>query len=186
MTLLSDVLDAMSKTILSPSASCFSSSFQNHTESKKIISQQLERAVDGLYSHFIWSSGKKRRSVATHALPIAFQEEHGGDSSFAAELAREIWSFSDGAKSFSSHLRAVIVTILRAAQNQLRSKTFWSHSDKVVKSVNNKRERKTKRRETLPKGESLRSETKSMSNHDEEEANMSFFDVPHSAIKLRH
>ena len=51
----------------------------------------------GFIPIFIQSSGKKRRSVVTHALPIAFQEEHGGDS-FAAELAREIWSFSDGQK----------------------------------------------------------------------------------------
>ena len=88
-------------------------------------------------------------------------------------------------KSFSSHLRAGHHTISRAASNKRISdpKHFGRIHIKVVKSVNNKRERKTKRRETLPKGASLHLGTKSMSNHDEEEANMSFFDVPHSMIE---
>ena len=60
----------------------FSSSFQNHTASKK--DHFPTTGKDGglmLFPFFIQSSGKKRRSVATHALPIAFQEEYGGDSS---------------------------------------------------------------------------------------------------------
>ena len=188
-TLLSDVLDAMSKDdSLGPSASwlLIELSKSYRIEERSFPNNWKRWWMDALFPFFIQSSGKKRRSVATHALPIAFQEEHGGDSSFAAELAREIWSFSDGAKSFSSHLRAgAIVTIMRAARNaQLCDpKHFGRIHIKVVKSVNNKRERKTKRRETLLKGESLHLGTKSMSNHDEEEANMSFFDVPHSLIE---
>jgi hypothetical protein len=139
-----------------------------------------------LFPFLIQSDGKKRRSVATHALPIAFQEECGGDSSFAAELARDVLSFDDGGESFSSHLRAgTIVTITRAARNaQLcDQKVFCRIRSKVVKSANNKRERKKKRKEAFSKGESMHLGTNSTCSYDDEEVEGFFLDVPHSMIE---
>lgn len=188
-SILSDILDAMSKDdSLGPSASWFlielSKSYRIEESSFPISWKRWW--TDALFPFLIQSDGKKRRSVATHALPIAFQEECGGDSSFAAELARDVLSFDDGDESFSSHLRAgAIVTITRAARNaQLCDpKVFCRIRSKVVKSANNKRERKKKRKEVFSKGESMHLGTNSTCSYDDEEVEGSFFDVPHSMIE---
>lgn len=188
-TILSDVLDVMSNDdSLGPSASwlLIELSKSYRVEERSFSISWKRWWTDALFPFFIQPDGKKRRSVATHALPIAFQEEYGGDSSFAAELAREVLSFGDGSKSFSSHLRAgAIVTIMRAARNaQLCDpKLFGRIRSKVVKSLNNKRERKKKRKETLSKGETLHPETNNARSYDDEEADGSFFDVSHSMIE---
>ena len=49
--------------------------------------------------------------------------------------------------------------------------------------MNNKRERKKKRKETLSKGETLHQETNNARSYDDEEADGSFFDVSHSMIE---
>jgi hypothetical protein len=188
-TILSDVLDVMSNDdSLGPSASwlLIELSKSYRVEERSFSISWKRWWTDALFPFFIQPDGKKRRSVATHALSIAFQEEYGGDSSFAAELAREVLSFGDGSKSFSSHLRAgAIVTIMRAARNaQLCDpKLFGRIRSKVVKSLNNKRERKKKRKETLSKGETLHPETNNARSYDDEEADGSFFDVSHSMIE---
>ena len=87
--------------------------------------------MEALFPFFIQSSGKKRRSVATHALPIAFQEEHGEDSSLLRSLPEEFGVSAMEPKVLVLISEAgTIVTIMRAAHNlaTVRSKTFWSHS----------------------------------------------------------
>ena len=95
-------------------------------------------------------------------------------------------SFGDGAKSFSSHLRAgAIVTIMRAARthNCAIQNILVAFTLKLLKSVNNKRERKKKEKKHYPKGESLHLETNNARSYDDEEADGSFFDVSHSMIE---
>jgi len=181
-TILIDILEAMSKDdSLGPAASWFlielSKSFHRTDDNSSFKSWWF----DALIPYLLQFDGKRRRNVATHALPIAFQEEYGGDSTLAADLLTKIWDYGNDDAKISLHLKAsAIVTVTRAARNaQLCDPNIFGRiQSQVVKSINNKKERRKNKRK-----EQLKFDNNAVAK-DTDDDDIKYFDVPHSMIEI--